>query len=244
MKKFFILLIPVLTACSIQAFSQNRTIDVETTMLSPVTNDVINPGQSFSIAFQIKNLGPDTLTQNDTIALSLSFNGSAILFGNPPVSYIDISAPYLEPGDSTQSSFQFSISNSWPTGPTTICVKMMPKNAADSIDDNDTLNNESCNTVSIEYPSSVSGLSKTIGDVSLYPNPVNGVAHFDITLNRTTDVQVIVTDITGREVLREQRINLSGSQKIDINTSSLSSGTYLYKVNTGDDVQTGKMIVQ
>lgn len=231
-------------ACSIQAFSQNRNIDLTANLISPVNNDIINPGQQFNITTRIKNLGPDTLTQADTVVMSLSFNGSAIQFGNPGVPYVEIPAPYLEPGDSTQSNFQFGISNNWSTGPTTICIKMLLKNAADTIVDGDTLNNESCVTISIEYPSSVEGVSSSMGDVNVYPNPVSDVANFRLNLNKASDIELVITDITGRIVASEQRSNLSGKQELKINTSTLPSGTYLYKVSTDDDVRTGKLIVR
>lgn len=244
MKKIFILLIPVLTACSIQAFSQKRTIDLTATLLSPVNNDVANPGQQINITTRIKNLGPDTLTQSDTIEFMLIYDGYPIQFGNPPLPYLPLNAPYLEPGDSTQSNFQFTISNNWPTGPASFCVVMLMRNAQDTIVDNDTLNNKSCAAISVEYPVSVNVLTSTIGDVSVYPNPVSDMANFAVTLNKASDVQVIVTDITGRVVMNELRNNLQGKQVIKINTSSLSEGTYLYKVNTGSEVKTGKMIVR
>lgn len=244
MKKIFILMIPALMACTIQASAQKRNIDLTANLTSPVNNDVINPGQQFNITTRIKNLGPDTLTQNDNVVMSLSFNGSPILFGNPGVAYIDMPAPYLEPSDSAQSNFQFTIGNNWKTGPDTICIKMLLKNRTDTLVDGDTLNNESCVIVNIEHPSSVEGVSSSMGNVNVYPNPVSDVANFRLTLNKTSDIELVVSDITGRVVIREQRSKLSGKQEVKVNTSTLSSGTYLYRVSTSDDVQTGKLIVR
>ncbi len=244
MKKIFILFVSALLACTIQAFSQKRNIDLTVNLISPVNNDVMNPGQQFNITTRIKNLGTDTLTQADTLEFRQSFDGNMIQFGNPPMPYLAMPAPYLEPGDSTQSNLQFYISNTWPVGNTTMCVKILMKNAADTIVDGDTLNNESCVMFRVEHPSSVNGLTNNISTVTVYPNPVSDVANFGITLNSTTDIELVVTDITGRVVAREQRSNLSGKQELKINTSTLPNGTYLYKVSTRDDVQTGKLMVR
>ena len=85
-----------------------------------------------------------------------------------------------------------------------------------------------------------------------YPNPFNPTTsiHYsvpsvvDANFASTTQVELKVYDILGREVatLVNQRQN-PGQYRVTFNAGNLASGTYFYRLRTGDFVQTKKMIL-
>lgn len=69
-------------------------------------------------------------------------------------------------------------------------------------------------------------VSMTASGIKLYPNPNNG--EFVIEVNNKAANTVVVTDITGRELLN----TTSQNEKTTINLSNYSSGVYYVKINT------------
>jgi hypothetical protein len=78
--------------------------------------------------------------------------------------------------------------------------------------------------------------------VSAFPNPFNPTTTIHFTLPEASKVTLNVYDINGRLVstlvngLRE-----AGAQQVTFDGSKLSSGVYLYTLNAGQNVITGKM---
>ncbi len=77
-----------------------------------------------------------------------------------------------------------------------------------------------------------------------YPNPFNPATNISYTLPQQTDVNLRVYDMIGREVavLVEQQ-QAAGSYTISFDASSLSSGMYLYRLETGSTSITRKMML-
>ena len=86
----------------------------------------------------------------------------------------------------------------------------------------------------------------TLKDVlSVSPNPANDFTNFNITLRGNKYVNIEIFDITGKLV--DNVINgyfTKGLNTINYNSSDLNSGIYLYKVTTGDQVNSGKLIIK
>ena len=86
----------------------------------------------------------------------------------------------------------------------------------------------------------------TLKDVlSVSPNPANDFTNFNITLRGNKYVNIEIFDITGKLV--DNVINgyfNKGLNTINYNSSDLNSGIYLYKVTTGDQVNSGKLIIK
>ena len=81
--------------------------------------------------------------------------------------------------------------------------------------------------------------------LSVSPNPANDFTNFNITLRGNKDVNIELFDITGKLV--DNVINgyfTKGLNTINYNSSDLNSGIYLYKVTTGDQVNSGKLIIK
>lgn len=79
-----------------------------------------------------------------------------------------------------------------------------------------------------------------------YPNPFNSetVIKFDIAGNKLNDVKIEVYDTSGRMISETFNERLKGgTYEITFNGSSLSSGTYFYRMTAGDFSQTKKMLL-
>jgi photosystem II stability/assembly factor-like uncharacterized protein len=77
-----------------------------------------------------------------------------------------------------------------------------------------------------------------------YPNPFNPNTFIEFSIPKTGFVKLAIYDALGREV--NSLINselVSGNYKINFNATDLSSGTYYYKLISGDFVETKKMIL-
>jgi hypothetical protein len=94
----------------------------------------------------------------------------------------------------------------------------------------------------------VSGIVKTEETVNSYalaqnfPNPFNPVTKISYSLPKSSLVNLTVYDILGQKVasLVSERQE-AGSYSIDFDASSLSSGVYYYKIETGDFTSIKKM---
>jgi photosystem II stability/assembly factor-like uncharacterized protein len=77
-----------------------------------------------------------------------------------------------------------------------------------------------------------------------YPNPFNPSTKINFNLPKSGNVTLKVYDILGSEVatLVDESLN-AGTYNIDWNASSLSSGVYFYRLQTGDFTDTKKMML-
>jgi photosystem II stability/assembly factor-like uncharacterized protein len=102
-------------------------------------------------------------------------------------------------------------------------------------------------------PDGINTISNEVPDKFLlhqnYPNPFNPVTKikFDIPSNIYTgkpNVKIIIYDVFGKEVQTLVNEALSpGSYETDFNGSNLSSGTYFYKLETGQLTETKRMML-
>ncbi|MBS1552348.1 MAG: T9SS type A sorting domain-containing protein [Bacteroidetes bacterium] len=77
-----------------------------------------------------------------------------------------------------------------------------------------------------------------------YPNPFNPVTKIDFSIPKSGLVTLKVFDILGKEIATLVNEKLSaGKYETDFNASKLSSGTYYYRIETGDYVETKKMLL-
>ncbi len=82
------------------------------------------------------------------------------------------------------------------------------------------------------------GINESEGVITqsiVYPNPANDRVTLSIDMLNSAKAKIQVVDMLGREVVTLDNNNLSsGNNKIEINTSSLMSGTYFVRVVTND----------
>lgn len=77
-----------------------------------------------------------------------------------------------------------------------------------------------------------------------YPNPFNPTTTIEYTLNKNSDVKIIIYDMLGKEVntLVNQK-QISGTYKLNLNAGNLSSGTYFYSLIVDGAAESKKMIL-
>ncbi|MFI5144491.1 MAG: SBBP repeat-containing protein [Ignavibacteria bacterium] len=77
-----------------------------------------------------------------------------------------------------------------------------------------------------------------------YPNPFNPNTTIEFAIPKSSDVKLVVYDISGREadVLINEKLR-AGSYKVDFYGSKLSSGVYFYKLTSEDFIQTKRMVL-
>ncbi|MBK7762824.1 MAG: T9SS type A sorting domain-containing protein [Bacteroidetes bacterium] len=92
------------------------------------------------------------------------------------------------------------------------------------------------------YPTSVDDIIK-VKELTIFPNPSNDYLNVDFTLNETSDVVVVLTDMTGNVVYNNPLKNLTGNQGVVINTSNLSNGMYNLTLRTKQGNVTRKVTI-
>ena len=79
---------------------------------------------------------------------------------------------------------------------------------------------------------------------SNYPNPFNPSTKIKYAVAEKTFVSLQIYDIAGSEVASiVNREQAAGEYEIDFNAGNLTTGVYLYKLQTGNFVETKKMIL-
>ena len=77
-----------------------------------------------------------------------------------------------------------------------------------------------------------------------YPNPFNPVTNINFSIPISSEVKLLVFDVTGKQVAELINTQLTaGSYKYDFNASYLTSGVYFYKLVTENYTETKKMIL-
>ncbi|MDZ4710927.1 MAG: T9SS type A sorting domain-containing protein [bacterium] len=88
----------------------------------------------------------------------------------------------------------------------------------------ETLNIDLSNDINVEAPTSYS-ISQN------YPNPFNPTTKIDYELPFDGRVNIILYDISGKEVSSlVNEVKTAGYFSVQLNASNLSSGTYFYKI--------------
>lgn len=82
-----------------------------------------------------------------------------------------------------------------------------------------------------------------INNVHLFPNPNNGFATLEITANNSSEVNVQVTDITGRAVTMFNKELTSGKNLIALYTTEYAGGIYFVTVKTSTENKVVRMVV-
>jgi len=77
-----------------------------------------------------------------------------------------------------------------------------------------------------------------------YPNPFNPITKINFALPKQGFVTLKIYDITGKEIQTlVNEVKQAGYYSVDFNGSSLSSGIYFYRLQSGDFIQTTRMVI-
>lgn len=103
-----------------------------------------------------------------------------------------------------------------------------------------------CMTVPVEYVGIEN--NQAINDFDVlqnYPNPASETTTISVNIRKTAAVSVEITNLMGQRMLTFDAGNLlPGMNRISLNVSELSKGTYFYTVRAGDAAVTKKMSVE
>ncbi len=77
-----------------------------------------------------------------------------------------------------------------------------------------------------------------------YPNPFNPATQISFGIPKAGNVKLVVYDILGREVATlVNEFRTAGNYSVDFDASNYASGVYLYRFESGDFVETKKMLL-
>lgn len=97
-----------------------------------------------------------------------------------------------------------------------------------------------------DYPAGILNVTQA-EDVKIYPNPAQDIAHLEINLKQNTNLEITLTDMSGRTVYRSGKVLYSTAKHtIDIPLQNLPAGNYVYSLRKISDslVATGKLVKQ
>ena len=69
-----------------------------------------------------------------------------------------------------------------------------------------------------------------------YPNPVSEILYLDIPSDQPEKATFIITNMAGQVVLKDEIITTVGMNKVPVKASSLSTGTYIIKIQSGRQI--------
>lgn len=249
MKKIYSL--ALLMVLSVSAFAQ-REIDLEITLVSPTSSQVITPSTQFSIDAVVKNLGPDALVATDSTLYFLTLSGSILPINNSP--YRLRFNRTLNVNDTFHVTFNGLTLNYNQTVDSnrTLCFNALPRfygGGVDTIADNDLTNNSGCVSMLFKAATTsvgqISATTNGLNSATIYPNPAQGNTTVNVNMANTADVYVKVLDVVGRTVMTTEKTSLTkGEHKINVDLSNLQPGLYIYQVNMGRDRSSGKLQVK
>ena len=94
-------------------------------------------------------------------------------------------------------------------------------------------------------PTSSINENANVFGMGVYPNPTNADANVSFSLNNAADVNITVTDLSGKVVYTNALGNVSaGTTKVELNTADLSNGVYMINVAADNAVSTEKLIIR
>jgi hypothetical protein len=77
-----------------------------------------------------------------------------------------------------------------------------------------------------------------------YPNPFNPTTTISYALPTSSEISLTVVDVFGRVVaVLDTGTKSAGEHKVSFETASLSSGTYFYRLEAGDHVETRSLVL-
>jgi hypothetical protein len=80
---------------------------------------------------------------------------------------------------------------------------------------------------------------------SMFPNPTNGSFTMNIFIANHQQVEIFVTDLTGKKILTQQKELVSGTnEQLEIDVSAFNQGIYFVTVRTNTEIKTQKLVVE
>jgi len=181
---------------------------------------------TYSIIGICGSFSTETIFVYDTPDADFTFTGTnEITFTNTSQNMVFPSAIIWNFGDGNQETTFIDPTHEYlANGTYTVCMEVV--NGSGCTD-------EICKTVTVIGVGVKENSSNT--SFTIYPNPSNGL----ITVNYPTSSTIIITNVIGKEVYRN---NINGNSSLDL--SHLPVGTYLVTLKTNESSTTKKIIIK
>ena len=82
------------------------------------------------------------------------------------------------------------------------------------------------------------------GAARAVPNPFTTNTNIEFQMARSGAVQISVYDLLGAKLWSKNLAGRTGLNKVPFENTDLQDGIYLFKVESGNDVFTGRMVVR
>ncbi|MGP8215482.1 MAG: T9SS type A sorting domain-containing protein [Bacteroidia bacterium] len=91
----------------------------------------------------------------------------------------------------------------------------------------------------------INEISDNKADINLFPNPNNGVFTVSVNVNSNEkNTMLILADLTGRVIYKEQSDVYAGKSSIPIDISNLAKGTYFLKISNSQYSSFKKVVIE
>jgi len=90
----------------------------------------------------------------------------------------------------------------------------------------------------------INTLSADNFSMSLFPNPADAFTQLEVSLTKSTNYTIEMTDVLGKVVYGQNFTGSTGKNVITLPVSGLNSGIYLVKVNVEGSVLTTRLMVK
>ena len=87
-------------------------------------------------------------------------------------------------------------------------------------------------------------LEENVSEIRMFPNPATDMVNISIELNDASNTSVSVINMVGQVVISNDFGMLNGSNRLELNVSSLPAGMYIVEINAGASSQTERLIVK
>jgi len=82
------------------------------------------------------------------------------------------------------------------------------------------------------------------GKISIYPNPTDNMLNISFTAKENTNIEIGLTDISGRIIMQDAYFVNQGANKFSLNLNNLSQGVYLLNISENNSSLRYKIIVK
>ncbi len=214
---------------------------------SPIMDltSVANPNLRFDVAYNYHHYAPPVLTIDtifaDTLEVLISTDcGSTntvlykkggtqlATFANPILNPTNLQAIFIAPADSNWRTEFIDLSSYGTYNEAILTFRYISALGGSVYIDN------------VNFSNTPLGISKLrTNNFRLYPNPANNIVNINTGDEAISNVEVI--DMAGKLVIGID--NTGGGSELNVNTSAMAAGAYIFRIYSEHSVQTSKVII-
>lgn len=221
---------PTSTLTNLMTASGANTYSWSTGALTPT----INPTTTITTVYSVIGTALNGCKNNQS---------STILISNPPVFVSSSKNPLCIGEPFATLTASGATTYTWSTASTNAIITVTPATTT-----NYTLSGTvgTCSasvvfTQSVSACTAIENLDVTDSEISIYPNPNNGILNIEISTNLVSNTSLLIYDALGKIVVNQVLLNEINT----ININDLDNGIYVYKIlDKSNIIKIGKLIKQ